>query len=138
MTAELEGRVRALAPGRTGKLKGEIVSHIYDDPQRIKGAVTLASDLPRSEYIRAAALEYGAPGRRGRFKVRAYRRTITEAFGRTIPPTRILVSAYSRIADIEARLFLRGGLAGMEAATAADLKAVIDQKVKGGGHDSQP
>ena len=138
MTLELEARVRALAPGKSGKLKSEIVSHIYDDPQRIKGVVTLASDLPRSEYIRAAALEYGAPGRRGRFKVRAYRRTITEAFGRTIPPTRITVGAYSRIADIAARLYLRSGLAGMEAVAKAELQAAIDQKAKGAGHDTQP
>ena len=138
MTLELEARVRALAPGRSGKLKSEIVLHIYDDPQRIKGVVTLASDLPRSEYIRAAALEYGAPGRRGRFKVKAYRRTITEAFGRTIPPTRITVGAYSRIADITARLFLRGGIAGMEAEAKVELQAAIDQKAKGASHDARP
>ena len=138
MTLELEARVRALAPGRSGKLKSEIISHVYDDPQRIKGVVTLASDLPRSEYIRAAALEYGAPGRRGRFKVKAYRRTITEAFGRTIPPTRIAVAPYTRIADLTARLFLRGGLAGMEAEARAELQAAIDQKAKGASHDAQP
>ena len=138
MTVELEARVRALAPAKSGRLRSEIVSRLYDDPQRIKGVVTLASDLPRAEYIRAAALEYGAPGRRGRFKVKAYRRTITEAFGRTIPPTRVLVDAYSRIADISARLYLRGGLAGMEAEARAELQAAIDQKAKGAGHDAQP
>ncbi len=138
MTLELEARVRALAPAKSGKLKSEIVSRIFDDPQRIKGVVTLASDLPRAEYIRAAALEYGAPGRRGRFKVRAYRRTITEAFGRTIHPTRITVDAYSRIADLTARLFLRGGITGMEAEAKAELQAAIDQKAKGSAHDAQP
>lgn len=138
MTAQLEARVRALAPARSGKLRNEIVSRIFDDPQRIKGVVTLAGDLPRSEYIRAAALEYGAPGRRGRFKVKAHRRTITEAFGRTIHPTRITVAPYTRIADLTARLFLRGGLAGMEAEARAELQAAIDQKAKGAGHDAQP
>ena len=130
LTAELEARVRALAPERTGKLKSEITSRVYDDPQRIKGAVTIEGDLPGSEYAKAAALEYGAPGRRGRFKVRAYRRTITEAFGRDISPTRIDVDAYSRIANLDARAYLRGGLAGMEPQAAAELTAVMDQRIR--------
>ena len=138
LTADLEARVRALAPERTGKLKSEITSHLYDDPQRIKGVVTLDGDLPGSEYAKAAALEYGAPGRGGRFRVRAYRRTITEAFGRDIPSTRIDVSAYSRIANLDARAYLRGGLAGMEAEAAADLKAVIDMKAKGLADGTEP
>ena len=138
LTADLEARVRALAPERTGKLKSEITSHLYDDPQRIKGVVTLDGDLPGSEYANAAALEYGAPGRGGRFKVRAHSRTITEAFGRDIPSTRIDVGAYSRIANLDARTYLRGGLAGMEADAAADLKAVIDMKAKALGDGIQP
>ena len=138
LTADLEARVRALAPERTGKLKSEITSRLYDDPQRIKGVVTLDGDLPGSEYAKAAALEYGAPGRGGRFKVRAHSRTITEAFGRDIPSTRIDVGAYSRIANLDARAYLRGGLAGMEAEAAADLKAVIDMKAKALGDDTQP
>jgi hypothetical protein len=103
---------------------------MYDDSQRIKGAVTFEGDLPGYEYAKAAALEYGAPGRRGRFKVRAYRRTITEAFGRDVSPTRINVDAYSRIANLDARLYLRGGLAGMETQAAAELTAVMDQRVR--------
>ena len=138
LTADLEARVRALAPERTGKLKSEITSRLYDDPQRIKGMVTLDGDLPGSEYAKAAALEYGAPGRGGRFKVRAYRRTIAEAFGRDIAPTRVDVGAYSRLANLDARAYLRGGLAGMETQAAADLQAVIDQQAKAFANDSQP
>ena len=100
--------------------------------------MTLDGDLPGSEYAKAAALEYGAPGRGGRFKVRAYSRTITEAFGRDIPSTRIDVGAYSRIANLDARAYLRGGLAGMEAEAAAELKAVIDMKARALGDGAQP
>ncbi len=138
MTADLEGRVRALAPERTGKLKGEIVSRVYDNETSIKGAVTLDGGLDGSEYAKAAALEYGAPGRRGRFKVRAYRRTIAEAFGRDIPPIAIDVGAYSRFANLEAQAYLRGGLAGTETQATAELQAVIDQKAKAFANDSQP
>ena len=129
LTAELEVRVRALAPERTGKLRSEIVSRIYDDLQRIKGVVTLDGDLPSSEYAKAAALEYGAPGRRGRFKVRAYSRTISQAFGRDISPTRVDVEAYSRVANLDAQLYLRAGLGGMETRATTELAAVMDQKI---------
>ncbi|MDE3016330.1 MAG: hypothetical protein KGI29_05335 [Pseudomonadota bacterium] len=127
LTDALEGRVQALAPERTGKLKSEITSRLFDDPQKIKGMVTLDGGLSRSEYIKAAALEYGA---HGGVKVRSYSRTIAEAFGRDISPARINVSAYSRITNIEARVYLRGGLADVEAEATAELQQVIDQSTK--------
>jgi hypothetical protein len=130
LTSELEERVRALAPERTGKLKSEITSRVFDDPQKIKGLVTLDGDLSPSEYAKAAALEYGAPGRGGRFKVRAYRRTISEAFGRDISPTSIDVDAYSRVANIDEHLFLRGGLAGMEEQATTELTAAMNERIK--------
>ncbi|MDE1901305.1 MAG: hypothetical protein KGI37_06660 [Alphaproteobacteria bacterium] len=136
LTSELEARVRALAPSRTDKLKEEIISKVFDDPEKIKGLVTLEGGLPGSEYAKAAALEYGAPGRGGAFKVRAYRRTIQQAFGRDISPTSIDVSAYSRIANIDAHLYLRGGLAGTEADAVTQLQAVIDQSTKAFNDDA--
>ena len=39
LTDELYGRVRALAPEQSGKLKDEIVSKVFDDPEKIKGPV---------------------------------------------------------------------------------------------------
>src|ERR1700722_2513211 len=77
LTDALQGRVQALAPEHTGKLKDEIVSRVFDDPKKIKGLVTLEGGLTKSEYIKAAALEYGA---HGGVKVRKYSRTIAEAF----------------------------------------------------------
>lgn len=127
LTDELYGRVRALAPEKSGDLKNEIISKVFDDPEKIKGLVSLEGNLPRSEYIKAAALEYGA---HRSVKVRKYQRTITEAFGRDISPTRIDVSAYSRIANIEERMYLRGGLAGVEAEAVTELTAAINERVK--------
>ena len=133
LTDALEGRVQALAPERSGKLKDEIISRVFDDPQKIKGLVTLEGGLSKSEYIKAAALEYGA--HRG-VKNRAYHRTISEAFGREISPTRIDVSAYNRIANIDARLYLRGGLADVEGDATAQLQQVIDQSAKAFDNDA--
>jgi hypothetical protein len=130
LTSELEARVRALAPSRTDKLKEEITSKVFDDPQKIKGLVTLDGGLPGSEYAKAAALEYGAPGKGGRFKVRPYSRTISEAFGRDISPMRINVSAYSRIANIDARFYLRGGLSDVEGDAVTELQQAIDQSTR--------
>jgi len=127
LTDALEGRVQALAPERSGKLKDEIVSRVFDDPQKIKGLVTLEGGLTKTEYVKAAALEYGA--HRGA-KSRAYQRTISEAFGRDISPKRINVSAYSRIANIDARIYLRGGLADVEGDAVEQLQQVIDQSAK--------
>ncbi|MDE3038906.1 MAG: hypothetical protein KGJ21_10725, partial [Pseudomonadota bacterium] len=89
--------------------------------------------LTQSEYRKAAALEYGA---HGGVSVRRYSRTIAEAFGRDISPTRIDVSAYSRIANIDARYYLRGGLADVEADATAELQQVIDQSVKAFNDDA--
>ena len=133
LTSDLEGRVKALAPERTGELKEEITSRVFDDPKSIKGLVTLEGGLSKSEYIKAAALEYGA---HGGVEVKRYKRTISEAFGRDISPMRIGVSAYTRIANIDAHYYLRGGQADMEDETAAALQGVIDQSAKAFDHDA--
>ena len=127
LTDALEDRVQALTPDRTGKLKDEITSRVFDDPQKIKGLVTLEGGLTKSEYIKAAALEYGS--HRG-VKPRAYQRTISEAFGRDISPTRINVRAYDSFTNIDARFYLRGGLADVEGDATAQLQQVIDQSAK--------
>jgi hypothetical protein len=127
LTAELYGRVRSLAPERTGKLRNEIISRVFDDPENIKGMVTLAGGLSRAEYIKAGAQEYGV---HRPVPMRAHRRTITEAFGRDISPTRILVSQHPRDVDLEQRMYLRGGLAGMEDEAVAELTEAMNERLK--------
>jgi hypothetical protein len=61
--------------------------------------------------------------------VRAYSRTISQAFGRDISPTRIDIQAYSRVANLDAQLYLRAGLGGMESRATTELAAVMDQKI---------
>lgn len=127
LTAEIYDRVVALAPERTGELRKEIISEVFDDPEYIKGHVTLERGLKQAAYIKAGALEYGV---HKRVPMDAHRRTITEAFGRAISPTRILVSKHGRDVDLEERMYLRGGFAGMEAEVVAELTAAINETVK--------
>ena len=127
LTDELYGRVRALAPERTGKLKDEIISKVFNDPEKIKGLVTLEGNLSRAEYIKAGALEYGV---QRAVKLRQHSRTITEAFGRDISPTRINVSAHPRDVDLEDRFYLRGGLAEVESEAVTELTAAMNERLK--------
>jgi len=127
LTNELYARVLELVPEKTGALKKEIISKMFDGPERIKGYVSLAKGLDQEDYIKAGALEYGA---HTGVKVRPYRRTITEAFGRSISPTDIDVKAYQRVANIEAHLFMRGALAGMESEVVAELTDAINEVAK--------
>ena len=126
----IEARVRALAPSRTGRLRSEIRSHIFDQQDRIAGVVSLGPSLPSAEYARAGALEWGGPGRGGAHKVKAYQRTITEAFGRPISPVTIQVKAHLRIARLDAGMFFHGGLDSVAPDAAGQLQAVIDEQAR--------
>ena len=127
LTQQLEERVLALVPERTGQLRGEIISKVYNDPESIKGIVTLGGKLTKNEAIKAAALEYGA---HGIAKVKKYRRTITEAFGRSISPISIQVKPYVRDVNIEEHSFMRGGLAAIKDEAVAELTEVINERLK--------
>lgn len=128
MVSVLEDRVRALVPVRTGKLRSEIVSLVWDDPDHIRGVVTIGGNLPSAEYAKAGALEYGAPGKRGASQVAGYQRTIGQVFGRAVDALTIEVGAHSRVARLDAMMFFRGGLAQVEPQATAELQSVIDAK----------
>jgi hypothetical protein len=127
LTDQLLGRVKALAPEQTGTLKNEIIARVFDDPERIKGYVSLEGGLDQNAYVKAAALEYGA---HKSFAVSRYRRTITEAFGCDISPKRIAVEEYRRTANIDERMYLRGALAEIEAEAVVELTEAINEKIE--------
>jgi hypothetical protein len=104
-----------------------LVSTVYNDPESIKGIVTFPNNLGTEFFGKAGALEYGA--HRGT-EVRAYRRTITEAFGRSIPPTRINVGKGHRIPNIDEYAYLRASLAGMETEINAELTEALNEIAK--------
>lgn len=126
LTQELYERVLSLVPERTGQLRSEIISKVYNDPQSIKGVVTLGGKITKNEAIKAAALEYGGHGR-AKIKKR-YKRTITEAFGRSISPMTIQVQPYVREVNIDERAYMRGGLADIREEAQAELAAAITEQ----------
>ena len=122
LTARLHARVLSLEPKKTGRLQSTTVKRIYEDPEKIKGAVTVNAD-----FAKAGALEFGAPGGRSRPDVRGHQRLQTHVFGQEISPERVFVSPYHRVARIEARLFMRAGLEGMSGETEGALRGLLDQ-----------
>jgi Bacteriophage HK97-gp10, putative tail-component len=99
ISEELAARQRAAAPRRTGRLASEIgKTAIHTGPGFVRASVTVA---PRSssDAAKAGALEYGAPGRRGRFTVRAHQRRhggITQVVHRYDRTARLIESRYIR------------------------------------------
>jgi len=63
LTDALLTRIQAATPYRTGKLRGEEASRVYDDqPERVAGYVSVTGEFPK-----AATLEYGTEKVRKRF-----------------------------------------------------------------------
>ena len=82
---------------RTGRLRGSIAHQV-----KIRGDQVIATIGTNVVYGRFWELGFV-----GGVQVRAHARTIRQAFGKAIPPTRIRVRAHSRQIDQEARPFLR-------------------------------
>lgn len=126
LTAELAARVEAAAPERTGKLRSEVASRVYDDRvDRIRGRVTLSG-----EFGKAAALEYGA---HKRTNVAAHAMRLDHVFAnRLAAPLTALVAAHSRLANIAATRFLRGPAASMAPEIIAELRqAIVEAAAEG-------
>lgn len=124
LTPVLAGRVRELAPERTGKLRKEIDSGVFDDKDRIAGAVFVAGE-GKQDYVKAAALEYGA---HGKVKVGAHESSLDHVFAaRLESPLKVMVSAYTRQANIAAVKFLRTPIEAMTPEIVAALREATDQ-----------
>jgi hypothetical protein len=113
LSAELEGRILALVPFKTGKLKAEVERFVDDHDTRIKGSVkVVASD--RNALLKAIALEYGS------------HRRIDVALRSRLNGDSI-IGAYSRTTNLAAREFLRGPLREMAARVVSELRAAVDE-----------
>jgi hypothetical protein len=128
LTDRLLARVRGAAPDKTGKLRGEITSRIYDDAGvgRITGRVFIAGGLPKNEYAKAAALEYGA---HGTVSVRDHLERRNKVFGREIAPMMVMVRRHSRRIDITAERFLRDPIGEMSAEAVAEIRAAVEEAI---------
>jgi hypothetical protein len=68
-TEELNVRIKAAAPIKTGKLRSEISPRIFTDSEkRIAGYVSVFAPGQNTEYAKAATLEYGSNKVRRRFE----------------------------------------------------------------------
>lgn len=116
LTRQLEGRVRAAAPRRAGRLARGVRSKIFVDTDRVRGRVFIAGG-DAQEHRKAGALEYGA---RRMTAVRAHQRRMS------------LVERYSRRVNIAERRFLRGPLDAMRGQAMAEIAAAVGEAMPGG------
>jgi hypothetical protein len=122
-TTVLEGRVREATPARTGRLRSQIDSAVFDDKTKITGAVFVSGD-DRNDFAKAGALEYGA---HGTATVKAHAQTLTQVFGVMLDaPMQVMVEAYTRQTNIVAHRFMRNPFSAMESEIEADLREVVD------------
>jgi len=118
LTAELEARVLAAEPRRTGRLHSATISKVYDDQEKIGGRVTV-----RADFAKAAALEYGA---HRPTKVAAHEMRLDHVFAeRLTAPMTVMVMLHRRMPNIAAYRFLRGPLAQMAPEIQAELQAAV-------------
>ena len=125
LTDRLEGLVRAAAPNKTGKLRSEIHSAVYDDtPSKISGRVFVDDD-----YAKAGALEYGA---KGSAKVSAYSAKLDHAWAHKLAsPTEVMIAAHSRHLNLKARRYLRDPLVQMRSDITAELQEAVAEVIGG-------
>jgi hypothetical protein len=120
----LQARIQELAPYKTGLLRSEITLRVFDDAKnRVAAYVGVyAPQNPTREYPKAATLEYGSK------KARKFRAEVFSArLGRMTK--RGMVERMTRPVTIQARRYLRGGLASMEGEINAEIDAAIAEVV---------
>lgn len=113
---ELEAAVQSAAPVKSGELRGSIKSSIRDYPQKIVGRVF--SNLPY-----AGVIEFGIHKAE---TVHGHERRLAQVFGHDVAPEEIFIDPYTRMANVEAHLFMRAGFASQEDHITQELRSVID------------
>jgi hypothetical protein len=123
LTQQLQVRVQAAAPFRTGKLRSEITKRDYaDNPDRVAGYVSVYADGDSNEYAKAATLEYGTNKPR-----RAFERTGAGVIARLGRSKRRIVAKLSKPVRIEAFKYLREPLADMKPEIELALNEAVAQ-----------
>jgi hypothetical protein len=127
LTTELEERVRAAAPVRTGRLRSEIKSQVYasDSADRVAGYVSVSAGGNSKEYAKAATLEYGSNKPR---KLTDRGSRIMALFSRS----RRFERRLSKTPHIEAFRYLRGPLDEMRPEIEAGLEEALAETASEG------
>lgn len=117
LTRDLQARVQARAPYRTGKLRRELEQRVFADrPNRVAGYVEVWAPGQPKEYPKAATMEYGT------HKARRIRERVAGSKAR-------ILKRITRVIDIPAFQYLRGGLADMQGATLAAVNEVVEETI---------
>ena len=128
ITQELEARVEAATPVRTGKLRSEVRPSVYSNNRdRVAGYVQVFAPGDPREYPKAATLEYGSDKPRRRFE------RASGLLGRVGAPRRRLLSRGGDAVHIRAYRYLRGPFESMQAEIEAALQQEIDAAAAEGG-----
>jgi hypothetical protein len=133
LTNQLLAEVKAGEPRRTGRLQSMTQSFVDVRDGFVRGRVRVLRSVSANAAAAAGALEYGAPGRRGAFRVAAYRRRQTEVFGRpnrSLSGLSVAVSSYTRRAHIREMRFLRNPAAAMLPRARLALEAAVAEAIK--------
>ena len=112
LTDELQSRIEAATPVKTGLLRSEEKSTVYQGDNRVAGYVSIFAGNLKGEYAKAATLEYGSNKTR-------------KLSARLADPRRRLERRVSRAVHIEAFRYLRGPFEDMRPEIEAALEEVI-------------
>lgn len=134
LSKQMLRRVLADEPhGKTGGLRRATHSFFYSNPDSIHGGVSIGpegdhnSDVGRHN-VKAAALEYGAPGKqRGGRKVGVggHTRTVATMFGEAISPKQAVIAPYERNVRLDENRFLRNAVAGVHVRFGVEVEEAI-------------
>ena len=110
---------------QSGRLRGSVSSKVDEDKDSIEGTVGAGGAL----VPYAPAHEFGLNGALG---VKAYLRTIKQAFGRPISPVQVNVKAHSRNVRFRELRFMRDSLDIVAKIVPKNIDAAIQRGIAGG------
>lgn len=105
---------------RTGTLRRSIDFHMEETPTSVRGKVSTNVKYGKRH-------EFGFSGQE---TVKAHLRTIKQAFGQSITPKQVAVSAHTRTVNVPARSFLRSALKDMKPEIVASLKQAVSGGIR--------
>lgn len=129
LTDELLQRIRAAEPVRTGRLRQQTQAFVDEKEDRITGTVRVVAGTGQrsGSHEAAAALEYGA---HRSFFVREHMEHLNHVFKRPSDRQLVMVEAYRRRANIQARRFMRDPAAAIRARALTELEAVVKEAAR--------
>jgi hypothetical protein len=129
ITAELFGMVQAATPEKTGRLRSQEGSRVWDDPNKIAGKVFVDDDGAQ-DAIKAADLEYGGTGIT--IDVKPHEMSLDHVFDKMLAAPEMKMREYlkGRKSNVAAHSFLRGPLERMQPEIIARLNAVVETATK--------